>query len=109
MRILTCILAISYCVCVAAQNVETDSLKRSLLETKDDSKRVYVLEALSYAYLSSYPDTALQYALEGLRLAQEIKFLKGQAICINAIGNVYFNVGDNAKALEMFLQFLKFY
>jgi signal transduction histidine kinase len=87
--------------------VETDSLKQSLSETTDDRKRVYVLEALSYAYLSSYPDTALQYALKGLRLAQDIKFLKGQATCINAIGNVYFNVGDNAKALEMFLQYLK--
>ncbi|HEX5150619.1 MAG TPA: ATP-binding protein [Parafilimonas sp.] len=107
MRVLLSILALCYVVCVTAQNVETDSLKRSLSETSDDRKRVYVLEALSYAYLSSYPDTALEYALRGLRLAQDIKFLKGQATCVNAIGNVYFNVGDNAKALEMFLQYLK--
>jgi len=107
MRILICILAICCCVRTTAQNVETDSLKQSLSETTDDRKRVYVLEALSYAYLSSYPDTALQYALRGLQLAQDIKFLKGQATCINAIGNVYFNIGDNAKALEMFLQYLK--
>ena len=98
---------ISYCVNAAAQNVETDSLKKQLAVITDDRKRVSVLENLSYAYLSSYPDTALQYALQGLQLSKDIDFLKGEAICINAIGNVYFSIGDNAKALEMFLHYLR--
>ncbi len=96
----------SYTV-ATAQNTETDSLKKLLPVTNDDSKRVSVLESLSYAYLSSYPDTALEYALQGLQLAQKIKFTKGEAICINAIGNVYFHTGDNAKALEMYLRYLQ--
>jgi len=96
-----------YCgASVSAQNVETDSLKRELAIEKNDQKRVYVLEGLSYAYLSSYPDTALQYALQGLQLAKNIKFLKGEATCTDAIGNVYFHIGDNAKALEMYLRYL---
>ena len=90
-----------------AQHVETDSLKRLLQTTTEPSKRVTVLEGLSYAYVSSYPDTALQYALEGLKLSRENNDPTGEALCINALGNVYFAVGDNAKALEYYFQYLK--
>jgi signal transduction histidine kinase len=90
-----------------AQNVESDSLKQLLPTTVDPVKRVILLEGLSYAYVSTYPDTALQYALEGLRLARDNKDLNGEALCINALGNVYFTVGDNPKALEFYFQYLK--
>jgi signal transduction histidine kinase len=99
--------ALACFVCVGAQNVETDSLKRQLAVEKDQKKRVNILESLSYAYLSSYPDTALQYAMQGLELAKNIKFRKGEAICTNAIGSVYFHTGDNPRALEMYLQYLR--
>jgi tetratricopeptide (TPR) repeat protein len=90
-----------------AQNTETDSLKKLLIITKEDTTRVLVLEGLSYAFHFSYPDTALQYALEGLRLAQEINYPAGEAYCINALGNIYFNTGNYPRALEMYLQALK--
>jgi tetratricopeptide (TPR) repeat protein len=106
-RVLLFLTVLNCCIDVQAQNVETDSLKKELAVENQDEKRVYILESLSYAYLSSSPDTALQYALQGLQLAQNIEFLKGEAICTNAIGNVYFQTGDNAKALEMYLHYLK--
>jgi len=68
---------------------------------------VIILEGLSYAYLSAYPDTALQFAMEGLELAKKIDDRRGEALCINALGSVYFNVGDYPKALEMYLRYLK--
>src|SRR5580765_7453333 len=106
-RVLLFIAALGCYVSAGAQNVEADSLKKALVVETKDEERVNILESLSYAYLSSYPDTALQYALRGLQLAQDVKFLKGEAICINAIGNVYFHTGDNAKALEMYLRYLE--
>ena len=106
-RILVFFAAINFYTGARAQNVETDSLKKELVVQKDEKKRVSILEGLSYAYLSSSPDTALQYALQGLQLAQRIKYPQGVAICTNAIGNVYFHTGDNAKALEMYLSYLK--
>ncbi|HET6555801.1 MAG TPA: ATP-binding protein [Prolixibacteraceae bacterium] len=90
-----------------AQHVESDSLKKLLRTTDDPSKRVTVLEGLSYAYVSTSPDTALYYALEGLKLARENNDRNGEALCINALGNVYFAVGDNAKALEYYFQYLE--
>ena len=106
-RYLLLVVSVGLWIVGEAQNVETDSLKRKLAVEKQDEKRVSILESLSYAYLSSYPDTALQYAEQGLQLAKNINFLKREAICTNAIGNVYFHKGDNAKALEMYLKFLQ--
>jgi signal transduction histidine kinase len=84
-----------------------DSLKKLLTTAKEDGKQVTILEGLSYAYLSAYPDTALQFALQGLQLAQKIGDRRGEALCINALGSVYFHVGDYAKALEMYLRYLE--
>src|SRR5688572_661999 len=92
---------------IRGQNTETDSLKKLLVTLSESPQRVLVLEGLSYAYVSAYPDTALQYALEGLQLAQKINDRRGEAYCINALGNVYFGVGDYPKSLEMYLQSLK--
>ena len=86
---------------IQGQNTETDSLKKLLRTLPESPQRVLVLEGLSYAYVSAYPDTALQYALKGLELAQKINDPIGEAYCTNALGNVYFGVGDYPKALEM--------
>ncbi|MDB5000855.1 MAG: multi-sensor signal transduction histidine kinase [Mucilaginibacter sp.] len=90
-----------------AQNSEIDSLKKALVVEKDDKSRVFTLESLSFAYLSSHPDTALKYALQGLQLAQQIKYAKGEMACTNALENVYFNIGEYPKALEKYLQYLE--
>src|SRR3954454_22298788 len=97
-----------YSGAVQARNHEIDSLKKLLAVTEEkDPKRIYLLENLSYIYLSSSPDTAFKYALDGIELAKKINHRKGEAICINALGNVYFHIGDNAKALEYYLEFLR--
>ena len=101
------LLALFFCILkTSAQNVETDSLKNALSVEDDNIKRVSLLEGLSYAYLASYPDTALLYATQGFELANKINYRKGEAICLDALGNVYFHVGNNAKALELYFKYL---
>jgi signal transduction histidine kinase len=107
MRMLLLITTLFFSIVSPAQNTETDSLKKLLTTAKEDGKQVTILEGLSYAYLSAYPDTALQFALQGLQLAQKIGDRRGEALCINALGSVYFHVGDYAKALEMYLRYLE--
>jgi signal transduction histidine kinase len=107
MRILLLFMAFCFVTVTKAQNEETDSLKKLLNTTKESSERVVILEGLSYAYLSAYPDTALQYAIQGLQLAQEINDRQGEYLCTEALANVYFHVGDYTKALELYLQCLK--
>lgn len=108
MRRLVITLLLLYCTqCLYCQNIEADSLKQALATSPESPERVLILEGLSYAYVSAFPDTALQYAMEGLQLAQKIDDARGEAYCTNALGNVYFGVGDYPKALEMYLESLK--
>jgi signal transduction histidine kinase len=90
-----------------SQNVETDSLRRLLATTTDESQRVQILEGLSFAYLSTSPDIAMKFANEGLALAVQINDIRLQSICVLALGNVYFSVGDYAKSLEMNFQAIR--
>ena len=106
-RMLLLITTLCFATASRSQNTETDSLKKLLTTATEDSKQVTILEGLSYAYLSAYPDSALQFAMQGLELAQKIGDRRGEALCINALGNVYFHVGDYAKALEMYLRYLE--
>ncbi|MEO7802060.1 MAG: tetratricopeptide repeat protein, partial [Ginsengibacter sp.] len=101
------LLLLSYTSNLYCQNIEADSLKKVLATTPESQERVLALEGLSYAYVSAFPDTALQYAMEGLQLAQKINDSRGEAYCTNALGNVYFGVGDYSKALDMYLESLK--
>ena len=75
-------MALCFVTAAKAQNTETDSLKKLLAATSEESKRVLLFDGLSYAYLSSYTDTALHYALEGLRLAEKINYRMGEAYCM---------------------------
>ncbi len=107
MRLLLCTVLFLLLGRAYTQNRETDSLKKLLDTAGDTHRRVSLLESLSFAYLSANPDTALHYASAGLELARSINDKKGEASCINALGNVYFQYGDNPRALEMYLQYLK--
>jgi two-component system, NtrC family, sensor kinase len=100
-RICSVIFSLCCFVETFSQNVEADSLKRLLATTTDESQRVQILEGLSYAFLSTSPDIAMKFANEGLALAVKINDIKLQSICVLALGNVYFGVGDYAKSLEM--------
>ncbi len=101
MRISLIIFFASCCVDTFSQNVEADSLQRLLATTTDDADKIHILEGLSYAYLSTSPDIAMKFANEGLELAKKTNNIKGQSICLLALGNVFHTVGDYVKSLEM--------
>src|SRR5689334_60320 len=105
--ILSLAVAITFAGGAAAQNTETDSLKRALDTSRINTSRVHILESLSYAYLSAYPDSALQYANTGLQVAKEIDYPRGIAMCTNALSNIYCQTGDYPRALELYLQALQ--
>ena len=97
MRIALLICFTCCCVDTFSQNVEADSLQRLLTTTTDDADKVQILEGLSYAYLSTSPDIAMKFANQGLELAKQTHNIKGQAICLLALGNVFHAVGDYVK------------
>ena len=88
-----------------AQTREIDSLKQLLATTKEDTTRVLALAGLSFR--TEGPDTSLMLDYEGLALAKKIKFPKGEAVCLNQLGNDFWGSSNYPKALDYYLQSLK--
>ena len=107
MRIALIVFCVCSCVDAFPQNVEADSLKRLLTTATNDADKIQILEGLSYAYLSTSPDIAMKFANQGLELAKKTNNVKGQSICLVALGNVFHSVGDYVKSLEMHFKALE--
>ncbi len=81
-----------------------DSLT-NLLNTKiADTSRVLIYDQLAFEFMNSKSQIALKYAQDGLKLAQDIKFLKGQARNLNRLGSIFRISTNFAKSLEMHLK-----
>jgi len=99
--------ALSQTVMMYAQTTVIEGLKQSLQNERKDTAKVTLLNNLSLAYLFSNPDSALLFAQEGLILARQIKFEKGEIESLRKSG-ISFNVlGNYPKALEIELQALR--
>ncbi len=89
------------------QVFKRDSLQQALQKEKTDTGRVLLLSELAYQLHESKPDTAMILALEALSLSRRIGFEKGEAVSLNRVGNVYSNIGNYPKAMEVYLQALR--
>ena len=93
-----------------AQNTEqlyTDSLKRQLFKTSDDSDRVKIMIIISGFTSKTNPDTSLKYAQDARVLAKQIKLYGAEAGALQILGLYYRGQGDIPKGLELFLEGLK--
>jgi tetratricopeptide (TPR) repeat protein len=92
---------------INAQTGNRDSILRLLQKDTEDTSRVLHLTDLSYEYIESKPDTMMVMALQALDLSRRIGFLKGQAVSLNRIGNVYSVLGNYPKTMEVLLEALQ--
>lgn len=67
---------------------KSDSLIQVLSQTNSDSIKTIVLADLSFDLCYSFPDSALVYGIESLRMAQKNKNFSGVALAYNRIGIV---------------------
>jgi two-component system, NtrC family, sensor kinase len=100
-------LLLIFCNVGFAQNKITDSLKKELAIAKKDTSRVIVLSDLGIQFRNSNPDSAIYYAEAALKLARQIKFKRGEAYALSAIGVGLREKGDLPKSLELNMQALK--
>ena len=92
-----------------AQNNKADSLKRLLREEIVDTIRIRLLVELSSNYYQSNPDTALILVQQGLNLARQKGFVKGEIRCLFALALIFSLTGNYPVSLEYYLQVLKNY
>jgi two-component system NtrC family sensor kinase len=84
-----------------AQNKLTEELKRQLAASHDDTARVLLMADLGLQFKNTNPDSTVYYGQKALTLAEQIKFLRGEAHAINTIALAMREKGELPKALEL--------
>ncbi len=80
----------------------TDGLKRELNRGISDTARALIMAELSNEY-RNFSDSALIFGQKALELSKKIKFPKGEAYALYALGNFYRLEGDFPKAMNTLL------
>lgn len=103
---LTFILLVSV-LFLSAQKRQTDSLSVLLSEEKTDHGKVELLNALSYAYQDSRPDSALLLAQKAWFLSRKNNDTKGESDALSQMAIAYKSLGNFTKSLEYSIAKLK--
>jgi len=82
------------------QTRETDSLKRLLSKTSEDTNRVVLLSQLGFTYRFTKTDSCIILTEQALNLARKLNYRKGEVRALNTIGESLQTLGDFPKALE---------
>jgi hypothetical protein len=64
----------------------TDTLKRLLMETRQDTSRVLLMAQLSINYRFFKPDSSMFFAQQALKLARQLNYSKGKARALYTYG-----------------------
>ncbi|MBU8892267.1 MAG: tetratricopeptide repeat protein [Bacteroidales bacterium] len=92
-----------------SQNTTIDSLLIELPKTKENTAKVNILVEISEIFQRSHPDSAIQYAEQGIELAKSTNYNKGLANCYNIIGIVYTYLGNFTLSIQNYKKALKIY
>ena len=92
-----------WCSGTLAQQNLSDSLQQRLITPLPDTTRVLVLDQLGRALMYSKPLVAMQYAQEGLRIAHDISYPRGEARIQNRIGTIFRLTSNYGRSLEAHL------
>ena len=84
-----------------------DSLLQRLSKATVDTSKVNVYVAIARDYLSVNNDSAFYYASKGRELAAKIGYLPGISASANTLGLIFFDLGNESKAMEYFLLALR--
>lgn len=83
---------------------EIDSLTNQINEDKKNTELVINYSRLSYLYKDINPQTAINYAMKGLSIADSLNFEEGRARCLMNIAGAYTVRGNAILAIEYALQ-----
>ena len=92
---------------VSGQDTYKDSLLMLLSKAKGDTTRVNLLCALSSTNLSN-PDSAFFFGQQGLKLAQSIRYKKGEINCKLSLAFDVWSFGDYATAIKLAYSVLEY-
>jgi signal transduction histidine kinase len=86
---------------IGGTNQLRDSLKHALVIAKNDTSRVLIMADLANAYWITNLDSSFAYGNQALMLAKRIRFSRGEASALNALGLSFQVQGDCPGSLEI--------
>ncbi len=92
---------------IYAQPSKIDSLKKVLTLSKNDTNTVNTLNKIALEYIYSHPDSTYYYGYQGMLMAKDIHFVKGEAGSLIMMGDGLIKMSDFASALTVLLNGLK--
>ena len=90
-----------------SQQRELDSLQLKLSSEKSDTEKVNILWAISKAYASRKPYSALLSAQQGLFIARKNNDIVGQMLTLKQMADVYQFTGNYPQSLSLYLERLQ--
>lgn len=100
------ILVVAFPNLLMAQRAVLDSLLQTWPNLATDTNKVLAAREIAHEYLIVQLDSSVVYGQEGLTLAQQLNYVRGQIQCLNVLGNYYERKTEYAQALEVYEQAL---
>ncbi|HEU5165845.1 MAG TPA: ATP-binding protein [Chitinophagaceae bacterium] len=102
-KIITIVVLLFETIITNAQGLDIDSLRNLLAVAREDTTRILVSTQLTNELARSDPDSAIPLAQEGLKLARQIHFLKGEVEQSTSLAVAWRTKGDYSTAIKLLL------
>ncbi|HCA83261.1 MAG TPA: hypothetical protein DEP18_05695, partial [Flavobacteriales bacterium] len=100
LRCLFFVLLAFFVLPVSSDASQLDSLVQVANTMKEDTNKVKLLSDLCFYHRSVHSDTAMNFGLKALRLAEKLKWKKGVAQALNDIAIVHMDKNEYPAALQ---------
>lgn len=104
--LIACIIVFCAGTSYAKDSKLIDSLEAKLQIAEGDTDHVNLLEELAWEYRTFNTEKTLLYGEQGVELAKQLGFLRGEANCWSRIGNAYELTGEFSKAISAYSEAL---
>ena len=102
--------AISLWNSLSAQNIgiqQSDSLRKELLSTRQDTSRALLMCSLAESYRGVLVDSTLFFATEALNISRKKNFAKGESKALSSLCSYFYTIGNYPASLDAGLKALK--
>lgn len=95
-------------LCIVSQNSNIDSCINALKIAKEDTNKVILLNEIAWDISYTSLQKGIDYSDQAYELAKKLKYERSFSRIFNTQGAVYADMAETAKALNLFLEGLKY-
>src|SRR4030095_14444598 len=102
-RIVYCVLLISVTTTAVAQQSYIDSLKREIVNVKNDTAQMILFGKVADIYSEINPDSAFHYAEKMQTITKKLNLKLEESVTLNQMSYAMLNKGNQPRALQYIL------